>query len=109
MNLRGGGALPLSALDETLFALDGVVDFSASFERGEVEDTLRIRLASSTDDPNLHASARAALLTRPVIAQAIAQHILRLHITVSRGAYVPPPTKRTFTDGRLACADSADL
>lgn len=109
VNLRGGSTLPLSALDEALFALDGVVDFSASFERGEVEDALRIRLATYTDGSNLHASARAALLARPVIAQAMSDRTLRLHITVSRGAYVPPPTKRTFNDGRLACADSADL
>jgi hypothetical protein len=34
---RSCGSLPLSKLDEELFVLDEVIDFSVAFERGEAE------------------------------------------------------------------------
>ncbi|MBN1261690.1 MAG: phenylacetate--CoA ligase family protein [Anaerolineae bacterium] len=96
VRLKEGGLLTLADLDETLFALDAVCDFSAALERGESEDTLHIRLALQEAAPLSRTGARRALLALSPIAQTVATGVLRLDITAISGAHVPPPAKRAF-------------
>lgn len=89
----GAGVLSLAILSEALFALEGVVDFTATLEQAAAQHTLRIRVEAVTDVP-----ARAALLEQPVIADAVATGELGLEVAVIPEAlaqgYVPTPAKR---------------
>lgn len=93
--LVGTEILSLAALSEALFALDGVVDFTATLDRSAGQNALLIRVVAITEIP-----ARAALLAMPVIANAVAIEGLRLEVTMVPVApeegYVPMPAKRHF-------------
>lgn len=105
LDLRDGDALPLCALDEALFALEGVIDFSASFERGPSQDTLRVCLAVHGDESVMRSRARRALLDLPALAEAVAGGALRLVTAATSATHVPSPLKRTFNDGRVTCGE----
>ncbi len=88
--LPTGDALPLAALDESLFALEGVVDFTAKYVPG----VLTLTLAAHRNKV-IVSEARAALLALPAIARALENGGLRLEVNVTP-ACVPSPAKRTF-------------
>lgn len=88
----GGGPLPLSALDEALFPLAGVVDFAAAFAPDPAKLTVTIAAHRGRE---VMPEVRAALLSLPVIAQAVQADALRLEVNVTP-AIVPSPAKRSF-------------
>ncbi|MBN2005833.1 MAG: phenylacetate--CoA ligase family protein [Anaerolineae bacterium] len=94
VRLQTGDLLTLAELDEALFALEGVVDFAADFTPG---DDLRLALAAHRSDAA--PAARAAIMSLPAIAKAVADGALRLEISVTP-AGVPSPAKRTFNKKR---------
>lgn len=88
----GGRLLPLSALDEVLFSLADVVDFAAAFASDPARLTVTIAAHRGRE---VVPEARAALLSQPVIAQAVKAGALRLEVNVTP-AIVPSPAKRSF-------------
>ncbi len=90
-----GGALPLSTLDEVLFPITGLVDFAADAIPGALTVTL-----AAHRDPDVVSEARAALLSLPIIAQAVAAGALHVDVGLAPVS-VPSPTKRTFNDRRI--------
>ena len=71
------GSLTLAELDEALFAIPGVVDFRASYLRGDVS-TLSFRIYAPGVNPHLLCVARDALASIPVIAHALVHNQLKL-------------------------------
>ncbi|HQE92039.1 MAG TPA: AMP-binding protein [Anaerolineae bacterium] len=96
VQLPTGDTLALAGLDEVLFALEGVVDFTAVYEPGVLTLTLAT-YRSGTIVPE----AQAALLASPVIARAVGGGALRLEVNVTP-AGVPSPAKRTFLAANCA-------
>ena len=71
------GSLTLAELDEALFAIPGLLDFRASYLRGNIP-ALRIRLYAPGSGPNPIRSAEHALDSVPVLAQNLAHGCLKL-------------------------------
>ncbi len=90
VQLPTGDALALAELDERLFALEGVVDFTAAYEPG----VLTLTLAAHRNEA-IVPETRDALLSLPVIARAVEDGVLHLEVNVAP-ARVPSPAKRTF-------------
>ena len=90
VQLPTGDALALAELDERLFALEGVVDFAATYKPG----VLTLALAAHRNTATIP-EARVALSALPVIARALEDGALRLDVSVVP-AGVPLPAKRTF-------------
>ncbi|MBN1872597.1 MAG: phenylacetate--CoA ligase family protein [Anaerolineae bacterium] len=91
--LPTGDDLTLAELDEALFALEGVVNFTAEYEPG----VLTLALAAYRNKA-IVPEARAALLALPVIARAVESGMLQLNLSVAP-AGVPSPAKRAFSFG----------
>ncbi|MGA2402987.1 MAG: DVU_1553 family AMP-dependent CoA ligase [Syntrophobacteraceae bacterium] len=81
--LAQGGCLSMADLDEAIFPVEGVVDFSASLTREKGPDRLRIK-AQVTRPDNRRASAeiQEALNTLPVIRSALRGGALTLDVSL---------------------------
>lgn len=75
----GVGPLDMAALDETLFALPHVIDFSASYRPG-ASATLHVDVATLPDRDD-GTALRAAIAGIPPVADALAARRLRLTVT----------------------------
>jgi len=99
--LGGEVGLTMAALDEALFALDDIADFSATFRPGS-PPTLHLEVTRVGRDPEreapLLAAVRAALETIPAIAAACATQGLRLAAALAhRRELLQRVGKRTIT------------
>lgn len=97
----GDSTFTLADLDEALFALPDVLNFTATVERDE-RDTLRIGLAALDGHAEtLISAAQAALGTIPAIEWSRARGELDVAVTVQRTGYsLAGPHKRTIQDLR---------
>jgi phenylacetate-coenzyme A ligase PaaK-like adenylate-forming protein len=77
-SLRAGGMLDLSALDEPLFALPGVLDVRARLVRAGAVDVLSVEVLQLGEDAGLLQEAESALAAAPVLAGPIGTGLLRV-------------------------------
>jgi phenylacetate-CoA ligase len=94
----GGAAVTLPELDEALFALPELVDFSAAVGTGP-RPSLRIAACSLDGDAGLARSALEALRELPALRSAEAAGALAIEVEVARlpERPWPDPRKRTLT------------
>ncbi len=92
ISIAGQGQLTLADLDEALFALDGIYDFSATFSHGTGGDRLDVQARAMLDTgPALIGAVEAALETIPAVRLARAADRLDVQIEILAGPPVPPP------------------
>jgi phenylacetate-coenzyme A ligase PaaK-like adenylate-forming protein len=102
-SMAQGGFLSMSDLDEAIFPIASVLDFSASLNRGRGMDRLRIEVrATGTGGRRTLAAIEEALSAVPVIAAAIRGGALTLDVSlVPEGrAEGGGPAKRVLMDLR---------
>ncbi|WP_347489858.1 DVU_1553 family AMP-dependent CoA ligase [Desulfoscipio sp. XC116] len=100
--LAGGGLLSMSMLDEALFAVAGVLDFTATISFGSGVDYLAVktRLAGWVGE-EITESIQKALLSIPVVAENIKQGSLALTpIEADCSGILWKPSKRIIRDLR---------
>jgi phenylacetate-coenzyme A ligase PaaK-like adenylate-forming protein len=95
------GDLTMAMLDEALFALDGIDDFSAAFRPG-TSPTLHVEVTRASHDPTgetaLLTAVRAALEAIPVLAETSASPSGHLSVAISRDKGLPRRVgKRTIS------------
>lgn len=102
IRLTGGGSLTLADLDEALFRLSPVRDFTA--ELSETPDSsarLRLALRASGPPGAVQAAAQAAVRRIPAIGPALRSGALTLAVEVLPPPdQLPPPAKRRICDRR---------
>ena len=82
-HLEQGGSLGMADLDEAIFPVDGVVDFSASLTRERGQDRLLIKAqVTGLDNRRALAAIEEALKTVPVIRSALRGGSLSLEVSV---------------------------
>jgi len=75
----GGGLLRQADLDEVVFAVEGVMDFTAALERRDGVDTLEISTVSTGDNlAEIEPLIRRSLLRLPAIRDALSQTLLAI-------------------------------
>ena len=84
VTLPGGGELTLPLLDEALFAIEGVTDFTAAVEKG-APATLRLSIGApaSLRTPALLDAVRASLAAAPVAGEALKSGALRVEAALA--------------------------
>ncbi len=84
VTLPGGGELTLPLLDEALFAIEGVTDFTAAVEKG-APATLRLSIGApaSLRSPALLDAVRASLAAAPVAGEALKSGALRVEAALA--------------------------
>ncbi|MGD0642000.1 MAG: DVU_1553 family AMP-dependent CoA ligase [Roseiarcus sp.] len=104
--LPGGGALTLPRLDEALFAIEAIADFSATVEDGApMVLALRVATASPARAPAVAAAVRSRLAADPVVGPALASGALRLDVELADGAArLHDGKRRLHMSGAAACA-----
>jgi phenylacetate-coenzyme A ligase PaaK-like adenylate-forming protein len=97
-----GGSLAMADLDEALFALDGVLDFSASMAQSGSKDSLNLTVtALEGTGAFLGPAIEAALEAIPSVRAARAAGQLEVVVTVqSGGGLAARPFKRQIVDQR---------
>lgn len=75
----GGGLLRQADLDEVVFAVEGVMDFTAALERRDGVDTLEISTVNTGDNlAEIEPLIRRSLLRLPAIRDALSQTLLAI-------------------------------
>jgi phenylacetate-CoA ligase len=84
LTLPGGGELTLPLLDEALFAIDGVTDFTATVQKG-APATLRLSIATAEGgrSPAVLNAVHACLAAAPVTGEACARGALRVEAALA--------------------------
>ena len=97
--LDGVGELTIAMLDECLFDIDGVADFTAVYRRGTPPRLDLTITAVNGNEATLETAVRDALAAVPQLAAASAAHSMRLSVTVSPDRSIPPRAgKRTLVE-----------
>lgn len=99
----GGGRLAMADLDEALFPLDDVLNFSARLTAGKGRDCLQIEVeAAQGAGSGLASEIRLALDSIPAIRSAGETGRLEVSLEVQSGRYTGAsgPAKRTIADAR---------
>jgi len=99
--LDNGAPLSLADLDEVLFAVEGVFDFSAALTRSAAADCLNVTLRAVESAAGMQLTViREALLAIPGLRAACATGRLKVEVSVQTGPAVPRPAKRQIADRR---------
>jgi phenylacetate-CoA ligase len=93
VNLGPAGSITISALDEVLFAIPEVYDFTANFVPGE-PNWLRLHIYAPHAPNGICDTAERELSRLPVIALSIAAGVLRLEIRHERQPFAITGAKR---------------
>ncbi|MDR3566389.1 MAG: AMP-binding protein [Syntrophobacteraceae bacterium] len=106
--LGSGGALAMADLDEPLFALPAVLDFTAVLTREADRDCLQIEIkALEAGNGQLAQGARRALEAVPALQSAVREGGLRVLVEVFREGQFRPGAagKRRIVDKRPTCGE----
>ena len=107
--LIGGGFLSMAVLDESLFAVDAVLDFQAAIAPGPGGDCLSLKVqAAGWTGPDTAEAVQKCLLSIPVVAANVALGTLTLApVELERPEELARPAKRVIRDWRSE-GDAAD-
>ena len=94
VSLGAGGSIGIAALDEVLFAVPGLLDFTASLHSGAPPQLQVTVFASGNDPAKAQLAARDALRALPVIRANIAAGELRLGVALSAEPFSVTGAKR---------------
>lgn len=98
-----GGQLTLADLDEVLFDLDGIIDFTATLTRHGDSDHLSLIVQVLDDKKGVpEAAICAALPAIPSLKAALKSGRLVAEVAVQIGPAAPRPAKRRIVDQRTA-------
>jgi phenylacetate-coenzyme A ligase PaaK-like adenylate-forming protein len=94
--LTSGGSMSMADLDEAIFPIEGVLDFSASLNCEQTMDWLRIRVqAADLDCGNTIAAVEEAVNGLPVIRSAVSAGTLALSVSLlPEGQPIPMGTAK---------------
>ncbi|PTW62846.1 2-phosphoglycolate phosphatase [Breoghania corrubedonensis] len=97
-SLRGAESLSRAAMDQALFAVSSVTDYTARLEDGPpaVLDVV-VAAPPVQHTADIEATARRALLAMPAIGRAVGAGELDLNVTRAAGALLPHAGKRGIT------------
>ena len=101
--LGGGGPLAMADLDEALFALEGILDFSASMTRMGMHDSLNLAVTALEGQGEGLARAvedAAGAIAAVQAARAAGQLEVSVTVQAPGGAPLPRPAKRQIVDLR---------
>ncbi|MBT8341422.1 MAG: hypothetical protein KJP07_15545, partial [Desulfatitalea sp.] len=103
VRLADGIVLELAGLDESLFALPGVIDFQAAVFRAGGSDALVITLWTHEDPGLATGQAAAAVTAMPAVRAAMANGALRLAPVAVHpaGRHIAAGVKRRIDDRRI--------
>ncbi len=95
LTLPGGGELTLPVLDEALFAIEGVTDFTATVQKG-TPALLRLSIAApaALRSPAMLDAVRAYLAAAPVTGEALSSGALRLEAALAEAVIFRHGAKR---------------
>jgi phenylacetate-coenzyme A ligase PaaK-like adenylate-forming protein len=92
IRLNGNGELTIALLDERLFNIDGIADFSAVYRYGtppRLDLEITAINGETVDEKKLQADVSTALNNIPLLAAASAAQIIQLSVTVSPDTSLP--------------------